>query len=84
MPIALLQTQSNETVKISEATAWRMVYNVTTSREISVNHTTLKKLGYEEEKGQLREWMTDKSAWGQKVEYKLLLPPGSIANLRRH
>jgi hypothetical protein len=35
---------------------------------------TLKKLGFEEEKGQLREWMTvarDRSAWGRKVEYKL-------------
>jgi hypothetical protein len=39
---------------------------------------TLKKLGFEEEKGQLREWMTvarDRSAWGRKVEYKLELPP---------
>jgi hypothetical protein len=36
---------------------------------------TLKKLGFEGEKGQLREWMTvarDRSAWGRKVEYKLL------------
>jgi hypothetical protein len=41
--------------------------------------STLKKLGFEGEKGQLREWMTvarDRSAWGRKVEYKLLLPPG--------
>jgi hypothetical protein len=43
-----------------------MVSNATTSRETSADHTTriycictLKKLGFEEEKGQLREWMTD-------------------------
>jgi hypothetical protein len=49
--------------------------------------STLKKLGFEGEKGQLREWMTvarDRSAWARKVEYKLLLPPGSFTNLRRH
>jgi hypothetical protein len=92
MPMAL-QTQCNETVKISEANSWRMVYNVKTSRETSADHTTsiyrstLKKLGFEGEKGQLRERMTvarDRSAWGRKVEYKLLLPPGSFMNLRRH
>jgi hypothetical protein len=49
--------------------------------------TTLKKLGFEEEKGQLREWMTvarDRSTWGQRVESQLDLPPGSFTNLRRH
>jgi hypothetical protein len=49
--------------------------------------STLKKLGFEEEKGQLREWMTvarDTAAWALKVEYKLDLPPGSFTNLRRH
>ena len=49
--------------------------------------STLKKLGFEGEKGELREWMTvarDRSAWARKVEYKLLLPPGSFTNLRRH
>jgi hypothetical protein len=49
-----------------------MVYNVTTSRQ-TIRHayiSTLKKLGFEGEKGQLREWMTvarDRSAWGRKV-----------------
>ena len=49
--------------------------------------TTLRKLGFEEEKGQLREWMTiarDRSAWGERVESHLDLPPGSFTNLRRH
>jgi hypothetical protein len=49
--------------------------------------TTLEKLGFEEETGQLREWMTvarDRSAWGQRVELHLKLPTGSFANLRRH
>jgi hypothetical protein len=47
---------------------------------------TLKKLEFEEE-GKLEEWMTvarDRSAWGQRVEYFLELPPGSFTNLRRH
>jgi hypothetical protein len=73
-----LQTQCNEGVKISEANAWRMVYIVTTSRETSADHTTLKKLGFEEEKGQRREWITvarDRPAWALRVEYKLLLRP---------
>jgi hypothetical protein len=36
-----IQTQRNETgVKISEANSWRVVYNVTTSRETSADHTT--------------------------------------------
>jgi hypothetical protein len=67
----------------------------TTSRPVgrpqqTIRHayiSTLKKLGFEGEKGQLREWMTvarDRSAWGRKVENKLLLPPGSFTNLRRH
>jgi hypothetical protein len=49
--------------------------------------STLEKLGFEEEKGQVREWMTvarDRAAWALKVEYKLDLPPGSFTNLRRH
>jgi hypothetical protein len=49
--------------------------------------TTLRKLGFEEETGKLREWMTvarDRSAWGQRVESHLDLPPGSFTNLRRH
>lgn len=49
--------------------------------------STLKKLGFEREKGELKEWMTvarDRAAWGRKVEYKLDLPPGSFTNLRRH
>jgi hypothetical protein len=41
-----------------------------------------------EEQGKLEEWMTvarDRSAWGQRVEYFLELPPGSsFTNLRRH
>jgi hypothetical protein len=49
--------------------------------------TPLKKLGFEEEKGQLREWMTlaiDRLlAWRQRVESHLDLPPGSFTNLRR-
>jgi hypothetical protein len=48
---------------------------------------TLKKLGFEEEKGQLREWMTvatrDRSAWGQKVESHLDLSSGSFTNIGR-
>jgi hypothetical protein len=59
-----------------------MASNATTSRE-----TYLKKLGFEEEKGQLREWITvarDRPAWALKVEYKLDLPPGSFTNLRRY
>jgi hypothetical protein len=66
----------------------------TTSRPVerpqqTIRHayiSTLKKLGFEGEKGQLREWMTvarDRSAWGRKVEYKLL-PPVSFTSLRRH
>jgi hypothetical protein len=69
-----------------------MVSNATTSRrpQQTIRHayiSTLKKHGFEEEKGQLREWMTvarDRPAWALKVEYKLDLPPGSFTNLRRH
>jgi hypothetical protein len=58
-----LQTQRNGRVKISKVNAWRMVSNTTTKRETAVDHTiprhsyitTLKKLGFEQEKGQLRE-----------------------------
>jgi hypothetical protein len=49
--------------------------------------TTLEKLGFAEEKGQLREWMTvarDRPAWEQRVKSQLDLPPGSFTNLRRH
>jgi hypothetical protein len=52
--------------------------------------STLKKLDFEEEKGQIREWMTvarDRPAWALKVEYKsysIPSPPGSFTNLRRH
>jgi hypothetical protein len=61
MPMAL-QTQHNEGVKISEANARRMVSNATTSRETpqqTIRHaylSTLKKLGFGEVKGQLREY----------------------------
>jgi hypothetical protein len=44
--------------------------------------TTLEKLSFEEEKGQLRERMTvarDRSAWGQRAESQL-----DFTNLRRH
>jgi hypothetical protein len=70
MPMALY-ILFNARVKLSEANAWRMVYNATTSRETSAGHTALKILGFEWEKGQLREWMTiarDRSAWARKVE----------------
>jgi hypothetical protein len=49
--------------------------------------TTLEKLGFEEEKGKQREWMTvarERSAWGQRVELHLELPTGSFTNLHRH
>jgi hypothetical protein len=49
--------------------------------------STLKRLGFEVEKGQLKEWMAVaryRSAWGRNVEYKLDFPPGSFTNLRRH
>ncbi len=48
--------------------------------------TTLKKLGFEQEKGQMREWMTvarDRPTWGTNVESRLGLPTGSYTNLRR-
>jgi hypothetical protein len=48
---------------------------------------TLKILGFEEDRGQLREWMTvarERSAWALLVEDKLDLPQGSFTNLRRH
>jgi hypothetical protein len=38
MPMALLKC--NGRVKISEANAWRMVYDGKTSRETSADHTT--------------------------------------------
>jgi 2'-5' RNA ligase len=56
------------------------------SRPYDMLHKNLKKLGFEEEKGQLREWMTvarDRSAWDGKLNTSEL-PPGSFTNLRRH
>jgi hypothetical protein len=66
--------------------------NTTKGRETDADHTprlhnTLEKLGFEEEKWQLREWMIvarDRSAWGQRVELYLELPTESFTNLRRH
>jgi hypothetical protein len=60
IPMMALHTQPNGKVKISEANAWRMVSNTTTNREAAADHTpcTLDRLGFEQEKGQLREWMT--------------------------
>jgi V8-like Glu-specific endopeptidase len=88
------QTQRNEGVEISEANAWRMVSNATTSRDTRpqqiIRHayiSTLKNIGFEEEKGKLREWMTVarvRPAWARKVKYKLDLPPGSFTNIRRY
>jgi hypothetical protein len=62
MPMAL-QTQRNEGVKISKANTLCKVSNATTSRETPADDTTrnvstLKELGFEGDKGQLREWMT--------------------------
>ena len=48
--------------------------------------TTLKKLGFEQEKGQMREWMTvarDRPTWGTNVESRLGLPAGCYTNLHR-
>jgi hypothetical protein len=67
-----------------------MVSSTTTSRETRPQQTirheyirTLKRLGFEEEKRQLREWITvARDQHG--VECKLDLPPGSFTNLRRH
>jgi hypothetical protein len=64
MPMAL-QTQRNGKVKISEENAWSMVSNTTKGRETDADHTPhlhnypRKASGFEEEKGQLREWMDD-------------------------
>jgi hypothetical protein len=67
----------------------------TTSRTVPVGRpqqtirhayiSTLKKIGFEGEKGQLREWMTVpryRSAWGLNLSYSLL-PTGSFTNLCR-
>jgi hypothetical protein len=70
MPMAL-QTPRNEGVKILKANGRPTIRHLYIS--------TLKKLGFEEDKGHLREWMTvarDLSAWALKVEYKQDLPPG--------
>jgi hypothetical protein len=91
MPMAL-QTQRNGKVKISEENPWSVVSNTTKGRETETDlrHAyvaTLEKLGFKGEKGKLKEWMTvarDRSAWGQRVEFSLDLPPGSFTNLRRH
>jgi hypothetical protein len=87
MPMALHTQRDYKGVKISEANAWRMVSNATTSRETSADHATriqytraLKKLGFEEEKGQLREWMTvarDRSAWDRKLKNSVQARPSS-------
>jgi hypothetical protein len=60
MPMAI-QTQCNERVKISRRMlgAWCTPRPVETSADHTARvHRTLKKLGFEGEKGQLREWMT--------------------------
>jgi hypothetical protein len=49
---------------------------------------TLNKLGFEQEEGQLREWMTvardtGRPTWGTNVESRLGLFTGSFTNLRR-
>jgi hypothetical protein len=70
--------------------AWCSTPRPTGRPQQTIRHayiSTLQNLGFEGDKGQLREWMTvarDRLAWGRKVEYKLLLPPGSFTNLRRH
>jgi hypothetical protein len=53
---------------------------------MSPSRKPLKKLSFEGDKGQLKEWMTvarDRSTWALRVEWKVDLPPGST-NLRRH
>jgi hypothetical protein len=68
-----------------------MVSNTTSDREIAADHTPrlhghLKKLGFDEEEGQLREWMTgarDGPKWEARVESQLDLPPVSFTNLRK-
>jgi hypothetical protein len=62
MPMAL-QPQHTGKVKISEANAWRMVFNTTTKRRPlqTLRHayiSTLSKLELEHEKGQIKKWMT--------------------------
>jgi hypothetical protein len=72
MPMAF-QTQRNGKVKISERKmlgAWCPTPQKAGRPTQTIRHayiTTLEKLGFEDEKGQLREWMTvarDRSAWG--------------------
>ncbi len=70
--------------------AWCKTARPTGRPQQTIRHAyvrTLKKLGFEQGEGLLTEWMPvarDRSAWARKVEYKLLLPPGSFTNLRRH
>jgi hypothetical protein len=73
MPMAL-QTQRNGKVKISEENAWSIWCPTPRKAERptqTIRHAciiTLEKLGFEEEKGQLREWMTvarDRSFFGR-------------------
>jgi hypothetical protein len=67
--------------------AWCKTARPTGGPQQTIRHTyirTLKKLGFEQGEGLLAEWMPvarDRSAWARKVEYKLLLPPGSFTNL---
>jgi hypothetical protein len=78
-----LQTQRNGKVKISKANDLHGDRN--TIRHAYI--TTLKKLGFEQEKGQLREGMTvasdtaTKPTWRTNdVESRLGLPTGSFTN----
>jgi hypothetical protein len=87
-----LQTQRNGRVRISKVNAWRMLSNTTTDRETAADRTVRhayippKKLGFEEEKGKLRDWMTvarDGPIQGTNVESCFGVPPGSFTDLRR-
>jgi hypothetical protein len=53
------------------------------SRPYAMPHS-LSNIGFEHEKGQLREWMTvarDRTTWGMIVDSRLGLPTGSFTNL---
>jgi hypothetical protein len=62
--------------------AWRPTPRPVGRPQKTIRHAyigTLKKVGFEGDIGQLREWMIvarDRSAWALKMEYKLDLPPG--------
>jgi hypothetical protein len=74
MPMAL-QTQCDGRAKISEANAWRMVFHTTSSAvgrpQQTIRHayiTTHEKLGFEGERGQLREcWLLEIEQHGDRV-----------------